>query len=72
MPKKDLNQLAHSIMEQATNEEPKAPESVRAKAGKLGGVKGGAARAISLSPKKRSEIAKKAAKSRWKGGAVKD
>jgi len=33
--------------------------------GKLGGAKGGAARAAALSPKKRSEIAKKAAKSRW-------
>lgn len=30
------------------------------------GAKGGAARAKSLSAKKRSEIAKKAAKSRWK------
>jgi hypothetical protein len=30
------------------------------------GKKGGAARAAALSPKKRSEIAKKAAASRWK------
>jgi hypothetical protein len=33
--------------------------------GKLGGAKGGAARAAALSPKKRSAIAKKAAKARW-------
>jgi hypothetical protein len=33
--------------------------------GKLGGAKGGAARAAALSPRKRSEIAKKAAKARW-------
>ncbi len=35
-------------------------------AAKALGAKGGAARAKSLSAKKRSEIAKKAAKSRWK------
>ena len=33
--------------------------------GKLGGAKGGAARAKALSPRKRSAIAKKAAKARW-------
>lgn len=33
--------------------------------GKLGGVKGGAARAKSLTKKRRSEIAKKAAETRW-------
>jgi len=34
--------------------------------GKLGGKKGGRARAASLTAKKRKDIAKKAAKSRWK------
>lgn len=34
--------------------------------GRLGGLKGGKARAKKLSPKKRSEIAKKAAAARWK------
>ena len=33
--------------------------------GKLGGAKGGAARAAALSPRKRSAIAKKAAQARW-------
>lgn len=33
--------------------------------GKLGGQKGGKARAASLSPEKRREIARKAAKKRW-------
>jgi hypothetical protein len=33
--------------------------------GKLGGSKGGAARAAALSPAKRRAIAKKAAKARW-------
>lgn len=34
--------------------------------GRLGGLKGGKARAKSLSSKKRTEIARNAAKSRWK------
>ena len=33
--------------------------------GKLGGAKGGAARAAALSPRKRSMIARKAAQARW-------
>ena len=35
-----------------------------------GGLKGGKARAAKLSKKRRSEIAKKAAKARWKRGGV--
>ena len=34
--------------------------------GRLGGLKGGAARAAALSPKERREIAVKAARTRWK------
>ena len=34
--------------------------------GKLGGAKGGAARSAKLTPEKKSEIARKAALSRWK------
>lgn len=37
----------------------------RVKAGRKGGKKGGKARAVKLSPSKRSQIAKKAAKARW-------
>jgi hypothetical protein len=33
--------------------------------GRLGGLKGGAARAAALSPRKRTAIAAKAAKARW-------
>jgi hypothetical protein len=33
--------------------------------GRLGGLKGGTARAAKLTPKKRSQIAAKAAKARW-------
>ena len=41
----------------------KVPSAVRA--GRLGGLKGGKARAKSLTPRKRRQIAKKAAKARW-------
>jgi hypothetical protein len=34
--------------------------------GRMGGLKGGKARAAKLSPEQRSEIAKKAAAARWK------
>jgi hypothetical protein len=41
----------------------KVPSAVRA--GRLGGLKGGKARAKTLTPRKRKQIAKKAAKTRW-------
>jgi hypothetical protein len=64
----DLNKLALSIVAAATEGEPdddsgKNPAAVQL--GRLGGLKGGAARAKSLSKKKRSAIAKKAARARW-------
>jgi hypothetical protein len=68
---KDLNRLAHSIVERATHPDPakpgpdgKLPAAVAL--GRLGGQKGGPARAKKLSAKRRSEIARKAAKKRWK------
>lgn len=66
MPKKDLNQLAYSIVQQATGEAPKPVESAKATAGRSGGVKGGASRAAKLTPEERTAIAKKAAATRWK------
>lgn len=65
--RKDLNQLAKSIVGIATGEEERPPEKNKAaqELGRLGGLKGGAARAAKLSPRKRSLIAKKAAKARW-------
>jgi hypothetical protein len=41
----------------------KVPSAVAA--GRLGGLKGGKARAEALTPRKRKQIAKKAAKARW-------
>ena len=66
--KDDLNVLAHSIMAQATGQEPqdqskKNPAAVAL--GRLGGLKGGKARAAKLSAAQRKTIAAKAAKARW-------
>ena len=67
---RDTNQLAKSIVDLATGEteekdpyQGKNPNAVEL--GRLGGLKGGNARAKALTAKKRSEIAKKAAKKRW-------
>ncbi len=68
----DINQLAKSIVDQATQED-KTQEQIdidAAKAaaqalGRLGGLKGGKARAEVLSAKRRKEIAQKAAAARW-------
>ena len=67
-PPKDPNALAAPIVAQATAtgefEPEKNPAAVAL--GRLGGLKGGKARAEKLTAKRRSEIAKKAAKARWK------
>ncbi len=73
---KDVNSLASFIVAQATGEEPEedekepTPEELAHAAavalGRLGGLKGGKARAKKLSAKKRAAIAKKAARARWK------
>ncbi len=60
----DVNRLAAAIVNQATSDE--EPVSQQVAAGRLGGLKGGKARASKLSAKRRSEIAKKAAAARWK------
>lgn len=70
-PKLDLSQLGKRILDEATGDAPKTKPPAQKNAaavelGKLGGVKGGASRAAKLTPKQRSEIAKKAAQTRWK------
>ncbi|HEX5990029.1 MAG TPA: hypothetical protein VFY75_07445 [Solirubrobacterales bacterium] len=65
----DLNRLAAAIVGEATDETPQEPESQQARAGRLGGAKGGKSRAERLSGERRREIAKKAAAARWKTGS---
>ncbi len=75
--KLDINELASTVANQATN--PKPEESVEESKpedegknpaavalGRLGGKKGGPARAKKMTPEERSEAASKAAKARWK------
>jgi hypothetical protein len=66
---RDINVLASQIIEEATGknscqlESSKNPAAVTL--GRLGGLKGGKARASKLTPEQRKEIAQKAARTRW-------
>jgi hypothetical protein len=67
---RDANQLAKLIVDIATGEtddalvdDGKNPAAVEL--GRKGGLKGGKARAASMSPEERSEAARKAAEARW-------
>ena len=73
-PEPDVNQLAYATLLHATGQAPsppKDPEPIQEKnpaavaLGKLGGSKGGMARAAALSSKRRTAIARKAARVRW-------
>ena len=69
----DVNKRAKSIVDALTKDKTETPkqtddELIKAAAaalGRKGGLKGGKARAESLTAKRRSEIAKKAAAARW-------
>ena len=66
----DTNATAHLVVAMATGEAPAEPASDKNPAavalGRLGGLKGGKARAKAMTKRARSEAAKKAAKARWK------
>ena len=69
----DLNRLAASIVTEATSANPAEPEQPdknphAVALGRLGGLKGGQARKKRLSPERRREIARKAARARWGEG----
>jgi hypothetical protein len=68
MKRKDVNEIAFETLQQAIGLMPKGRADRKVEAaelGRKGGLKGGAARANSLSKDKRAEIAKKAAAARW-------
>ncbi len=75
---RDVNQLAKAIVDMATSEAPHEPHAADGKnpaaveLGRLGGLKGGKARAKKLTAKRRSEIAKQAAKKRWSAKRAQD
>ncbi len=77
MPKRtrkprDINSMARAIVDQATDETPVDPYEGKNPAavelGRKGGLKGGKARAASMTPEQRSRAAKKAARARWTSG----
>lgn len=65
----DANQKAKAIVDLITSDEPQSQEDILKEAakalGRKGGLVGGKARANSLTPEQRQEIAKKAAAKRW-------
>jgi hypothetical protein len=64
----DANQLAKMIADIATGEltdHRPPPKSAMAELGRSCGLKGGKARAATLTPEQRSKIARKAAAKRW-------
>jgi hypothetical protein len=65
---KDPSEIARHVLDAVVPDaEPKPEKNPAAVAlGRLGGLKGGKARAAKLTAKKRAEIARKAAKTRWK------
>lgn len=68
---RDPNQLAKLIVDIATGEAEDTVSDAKRHPSKkrVGGLKGGVARAKSLSPEKRREVAVKAAQARWKSQA---
>ena len=66
---RDTNVIATRIVKQTTSQNaPKTSDGKNAYAvalGRLGGLKGGKARAAKLTSERRVEIAKKAAQARW-------
>ncbi len=63
--KEDENTIASQIVELTIDQPTKKKNPAAVALGRLGGLKGGKARAKKLSPERRKEIAKKAAMVRW-------
>lgn len=66
--RRDVNEIAHGTVQAIIDRTEPAPPAKNLAAvalGKLGGLKGGPARAASLTPEQRKEIAKKTARARW-------
>ena len=64
----DFSVTAFRVVQEATGQIEPIPTFDAKALGRLGGLKGGKARAASLTPERRVEIAKKAALARWSKG----
>ncbi len=67
---RDVNALAAAIVHEATHDPAEGKNPAAVALGRLGGKKGGPARAAKLTPEQRSEIAKRAAAARWAAKTV--
>lgn len=70
MGKSDVNQMAANLIDATSGDLPSEPSDTgknpaAVALGRLGGLKGGKARAAKLSARKRKSIAAKAAQARW-------
>lgn len=63
---RDPNQLAKLIVDIATGDQTETLPSPKDEAAAALGRKGGAARAASMTPERRAEVARKAAAERWR------
>lgn len=64
--RRDFTQVAFDVVQRATGELPApADPSKKQQSGRKGGLLGGPARALSMTPARRREIAIKASASRW-------
>ena len=63
--RKDFTQVAFDVVQRATGETQALAPTARQEAGRKGGLKGGKARSIKMTPQRRHEIAMKAAATRW-------
>jgi hypothetical protein len=66
---RDLNQWAKHMVDlatgNATDNQDATKDAAAVSLGRRGGLKGGKARAAKMTPARRAEIARKAAKARW-------
>ena len=63
--KRDFTQVAFDVVQRATGEATAPSPSKKQESGRKGGIVGGNARAIKLTPERRKQIAAKAAATRW-------
>lgn len=66
---RDVNALAAAIVAEATADATEGKNPAAVALGRLGGKKGGPARAAKLTPEQRREIARRAARARWEKAA---
>jgi hypothetical protein len=68
----DINEIALRVASEATGEEVRGQKEEKNPAavelGRMGGLRGGKARALKLSAERRTDIARRAAMARWHSG----